>query len=308
MSFEATRPDPVRLQRVPFGDAWLALVDPADLAVADPMDVRVRLAMYRHLVERLNPHRRFGAHDELSPYWGYASQLAWQHRSGRLGGDGHVIADGSWWGACNYALSVVPYVAAMQLGLVPQLEIAVHGYDAVMPAWHAAHRALAARDADHDTARVLVWAAHLASITLAVRTHEVAFRAMPEPERRFARGWVRMVDLFSAAAVRTDLDKLVETGGGALPPRVLREGDGLDDFHRHEKSTVRRVGELADRPRVRWSLEVLVWRRIMRTRVARADAERLLAGMLGKYERWPAAVRAIAYATLPRRIVELAKP
>lgn len=307
MSFEASRPDAARLQRMPFGDAWRELVDPADMAVTDPMDVRVRLGMYRHLVERFNPHGRYGAHDELSPYWGYVSQLAWQHRSGRLGGSGHAIDSASWWGACNYALSVVPYVAAMQLGLVPSLKIEVRGYDAVMPAWHAAHRALAARDADHDTARVLVWAAHLASITLAVQTHEVAFRAMPLPEQRFARGWVRMVDLFSAAAVRTDLDKLVETGGGALPPRVIREDDTLDDFHRHEKSTVRRVGELADRPRLRWSLEVRVWRRIMRTRVARADAERLLAGMVGRHERWPAAVRALAYATLPRRIVELAK-
>lgn len=307
MSFEASRPDPARLARMPFGDDWLGLVDPMDLVQADPMDARVRMGMYRHLIERLNPHGRFGKHDELSPFWGYASQLAWQQRSGRLGGSGHAIADGSWWGACNYALSVVPYVAAMQLELVPRLPIAMPGFVSVMPAWHAALRALVDRDADHDTARVLVWAAHLASITLAVANHDVAFQALPLDEQRFARGWVRMVDLFAAAAVRTDLDKLVETGGGALPPRMLREDDPLDTFHRHEKSTVRRVGELADRPSWRWTMEVRVWRHIMRTRAARADAEQLLAGMLGKHERWPATVRAIAYATLPARIVELTR-
>lgn len=307
MPFHATRPDPVRLARLIFGDAWQSLVDPADVVQADPMDARVRLGMYRHLVERLNPHGRFGRNDELSPFWGYASQLAWQLRSGRLGGSGNAIAAASWWGACNYALSVVPYVAASELGLVPDLRIVVRGYDAVMPAWHAAMRALVDRDADHDTARVLVWAAHLASITLAVRTHEVAYRAMPGAEQRFARGWVRMVDLFAAAAVRTDLDKLVETGGGALPPRVLRDDETHEGFHRHEKSTVRRVGELADRPVWRWGLEVRVWRRIMRTRAARGDAESLLAGMLGKHERWPATVKAIAYATLPARIVELTR-
>ncbi len=306
MSFEPGRPDSARLARMPFGDAWASLVDPVDVVRADPMDARVRMSMYRHLIERLNPHGRFGRHDELSPFWGYASQLAWQQRSGRLGSAGHAIADGSWWGACNYALSVVPYVAAMQLELVPQLPVTVHGYDAVMPAWHAAIRALVDPDADHDNARVLVWAAHLASITLAVANHDVAFSAMSIDEQRFASGWVRMVDLFAAAAVRTDLDKLVETGGGALPPRMLREDDPLD-FHRHEKSTVRRVGELADRPSWRWGMEVRVWRRIMRTRAARADAEQLLAGMLGKHERWPATVRAIAYATLPARIVELTR-
>ncbi len=326
MSFEASRPDPARLVRMPFGDAWLTLVDPADLVTANPMDARVRMGMYRHLIEQLNPHGRFGRHDEFSPFWGYASQLAWQQRSGRLGGAGHVvarsgfagprsgaegdahsIADGSWWGACNFALSVVPYAAAMDLDLVPRIPVRVDGYAPVMPAWQSALRAMIARDADHDTVRVLVWAAHLASITLAVASHDIAFRALPAPERRFARGWVRMVDLFAAAAVRTDLDKLIETGGGALPPRMLTDGDSRADFHRYEASTVRRVGELSDRPSWRWGMEVRVWRRIMRTSVARADAEQLLAGMLGKHERWPAAMRALAYATLPARIVELAR-
>jgi hypothetical protein len=305
--FDAARPDPVRLVHVPFGDAWLELVDPADLAAPDPMDVRVRLGMYRHLVERLNPHGRFGARNELSPFWGYASQLAWQLRSGRLGSAGSAaIADGSWWGACNFALSVVPYVAAMKFALVPALRVKAPGYDSVLPAWHAAFDTMLARDADHDEVRVRVWAAHLASIRLAVRHHEVPFLAMPLEERRFARGWIRMVDLFAAAAVRTDLDKLVETGGGALPSRVLRERDPLDDLHRYEVSTVRRVGELADRGSWRWAIETRIWRHIMRTRAARAQAETLLAGMLGKSaHRWPATVRALAYATLPARIVEL---
>ncbi len=309
MGFDVTRPDPARLERLPFGEAWVALVDPCDLAQIDVMDARVRMGLYRHLIEQLNPHGRFGAHDELSPFWGYASQLAWQQRSGRLGSTPHAIADASWWGACNFALSVVPYVAAMQLGLVPRVpSLAVPGYASVLPVWHAALCELASPDVDHDTARVLVWAAHLASITLAVRMHVVELNVLPASEQRFARGWVRMVDLFAAAAVRTDLDKLVETGGGALPPRILREADKLEDFHRYEKSSVRRVGELADRPAWRWAMEVRVWRRIMRTRAARADAEPLLAGMLGKSEqRWPATMRALAYATLPARLVELTR-
>jgi len=192
---------------------------------------------------------------------------------------------------------------------VPRLaSLTAPGYMSVLPVWHAAFRELVSPDADHDAARVLVWAAHLASITLAVRMHVVELGVLPTSEQRFARGWVRMVDLFAAAAVRTDLDKLVETGGGALPPRILREADTLDGFHRYEKSSVRRVGELADRPSWRWAMEVRVWRRIMRTRAARADAEPLLAGMLGKSDaRWPATVRALAYATLPARLVELTR-
>jgi len=305
--FEASRPDPDRLARVPFGAQWLALVDPADLASCDVMDVRVRLGLYRQLIERLNPHGHFGTQDELSPFWGYASQLAWQSRSGRLG-SGHTIADGSWWGACNYALSVVPYVAAMDLGLVPRLPISAPGYAHVLPLWRASFTAMLAPAAHHDAIRVAVWPAHLASTTLPPPTPAVAFPPIPPAGRPFARGWVRMVDLFAAAAVRTDLDKLVETGGGALPPRMLREHDALDGFHRHEISTLSRVGALADRSAMRWSLESRLWRRIMRTPPARPDAEALLAGMLGKREeRWPARVRALAYATLPARVVELTR-
>lgn len=288
----STRPDLARLARVAFGEDWLVL-DPARLAGGDVMDVQVRMGMYRLLVERTNLHGSFGPHDELSPFWGYASQLAWQARSGRLGA--HAIEVTSWWGACNYALSVVPYVAAMQMELVPNLAVDVdRGYDAAIIAWHEAFHALTDPACDHDRARLAVWHAHLESITFAVNRHEREYRAMPEAEQRFARGWVRMVDLFAAAAVRTDLEKLIETGGGALPSRVLRAGDPHDDLPRHERSTVRRVGELADRPGWRWALEMRIWRRMMRTRAARLDAENLLAGMFGK-DRWAAGKRAARY-------------
>jgi hypothetical protein len=294
VTFGSTRPDPARLARVSFGDEWLAL-DPAHLASCDVMDVRVRMGMYRLLVERTNLRGALGAHDELSPFWGYASQLAWQARSGRLGEGRDAIDPGSWWGACNYALSVVPYVAAMRAGLVPHLSIEIpRGYEAAMPAWDEASRALAAPTCDHDRVRVTIWRAHLASITIAVGLHDREYRAMPEAEQRFARGWVRMVDLFAAAAVRTDLDKLVETGGGALPSRVLRAGDPHEDLPRYERSTVRRVGELADRRGWRWAIELRLWRRMMRTRAARLDAERLLAGLFGK-DVWSAAARALGY-------------
>lgn len=297
---DASRPDPVRLARVAFGPDWLAL-DSAQLATGDVMDVRVRMGMYRLLVERTNVRGTFGPHDELSPFWGYASQLAWQARSGRLGAHAPAIERGSWWGACNYALSVVPYIAAMQAGIVPALPIEEdRGYAPAIGSWHVAIRALLDDAGDHDRARVAVWRAHLESITFAVRRHAREFSSLPPAEQRFARGWVRMVDLFAAAAVRTDLEKLIETGGGALPSRILRAGDLDADLSRHERSTVRRVGELADRPPWRWALEMRIWRRLMRTRAARVDAESLLAGMFGK-DRWGAARRALGYLVVSDR-------
>jgi len=61
-------------------------------------------------------------------------------------------------------------------------------------------------------------------LDIATARHRAEHAAMPAEERRFARGWVRMVDLFSAAGWRTDLQRRAETGAGDLPSRVLADG------------------------------------------------------------------------------------
>jgi hypothetical protein len=293
------------LRTIPFGDEWRALPDLTARTACDPDDAGVRMGLYRLLVERGNPDRALGAHDELSPFWGYASQLAWQRRSGRLGGTGDRIDPASWWGVCNYSLSVVPYLAGAQIGLVPTLALppAPRIYDRSLALWRdtlATMRRLRPGD-DHDPLRLAVWRAHLESIETAGRAHAAAHRAMPAGERAFARGWVRMVELFGCAGWRTDLERLAEHGGGALPPRVIGalggDHDALADFTKAERATARRVIALGARPRWRWQLETGMWRRIMRTRAARADAETILAGLFGRgRDAWPIRARALRLA------------
>src|SRR5688500_8784697 len=124
-----------RLASLPFCGDWQSCGQPTP----NVYDVRSRLAMYRQLVERVNGRRNFGGDAERHPFWGYASQLAWQHKSGRLGATESVIDRDSWWGACNYSLSVIPFVAAMQLGLVPPIALEHdRAYDPVIPRWQQA--------------------------------------------------------------------------------------------------------------------------------------------------------------------------
>jgi hypothetical protein len=271
--------------------------------------------MSSRYIERSNQRDAFGERDALCPFWGYASQLAWQERSGRLcaagPGAGAIDVD-SWWGACNYSLSVIPYLAASDLGLVPALRLEHAGRPAPPPAcyqrararWREALRAMAAlRPGDDlEPVRFAVWRAHLDSIETAVRASERAFRAMPPAERRFARGWVRTVELFGAAALRTDLQRIAEHGGSA-PPRMLQAEELRDSFpgmSRAERRTVRIVFMLADRPAWRWAIEIRVWRRMMRPRGARDEAEVILAGLFGRgREVWPVRVRALRYAAMP---------
>ena len=292
-----------------FGDAWLALADPSDRGACDPFDVRDRLALYRLLVERGNATGAFGAHDELSPFWGYASQLAWQHRSGRLGDPATTTIDpASWWGACNYALSVVPYAAAVALGIVPSLRFASppRVYDPALAEWRDAfaviHAARGDDPGDGDRVRVATWRAHLASISIACALHRAELAALPIEEQRFAHGWVRMVDLFGAAAIRTDLARLADERDAALPSRVL---DAIADLPRAERSMARRVSALAARPHWRWLAELTAWRRTMRSRSARAESSALLAIFVGRAgSNWPLRFRALAYATLPVAVID----
>ena len=250
----------------------------------DPASVRDRHEMYRLLVEGCNPTGVLGDRHELSPFWGYDAQLAWQHASGRLG-DGDRIAAASWWGACNFSLSVVPYAVAIEHGLVPRVELDssdLRGYATALPHWHGAfHRMLSLdRGADLEPLRFAVWRAHLASITIAVARHAREFAALPATEQAFARGWIRMVDLFGAAALRTDLEYLTPRPA-SLPSRILRDAD-FSDLPRYEASTARRVIALGERPPWRWPLELAMWKRMIRTRAARDDIDAVMIELFGK--------------------------
>lgn len=272
--------------RLPFGSDWRALALPAEGARGDPASVRGRMAMYRLLVERAS-ERGFGEGAARSPFWGYAGQLAWQHRSGRLGDPASDAIDpASWWGACNYSLSVVPYRAAMQLALVPQLgfDEPPPAYRPALAAWRTAMQAIAmlAPGDDLDAVRVAVWRAHLASIEIATERHADAFARLPAAEQRFARGWMRMVDLFGAAGWRTDLERLVEPSSTVLPSRIITDPAALPDA---ERKTVASIGALADRPAWRWWIERAIWRWMMRTPAARARAPERLRALLTRRRR-----------------------
>ena len=255
-----------------FYDAWQAATEP----FAETEDFRARMAMYRAMVEGCTNFP-----SGMNPFWGYASQLAWQLSSGRLETTTNAISPDSWWGRCNFALSVVPYIAAMEVGIVPVLPLAAPAHAAAMPLWREAFIVMQT-SRDLDAIRVALWRAHRVAITLAARLFRREHALLPRGEQRFTLGWIRMVDLFSAAAIRTDLEKLFEVGTITLPPRILRADDDYADFTKHQRSVSRYVSSLADPPEWQWILGLATWRRMMRTAPARADAEYLAAAILGR--------------------------
>ncbi len=296
MVFDAQRLHPTLLDQARFGARWRTL-DELALRAVDPNDVGVRLALYRSLIERTNPRGAMGAHDELHPLWGYVAQLAWQQRSGRLGRGDDIIVGQSWWGGMNYALSVVPYWAAMQEGVVPALSLPEPPlkFSRAIIEWRRVVQMMMAYvgDADLEPLRREVWRAHLMSIDAGEREHVSRRLMLPMLERRFSLGWTRMVELFAAAAWRTDLPRVIALGD-TLPSRVLVDDATLAALPKAERATARQVIELGDRAPWRWAVEVGLWKRTMRERPERDDAPALLAALFGRGDSvWSQRLRAL---------------
>ncbi|XP_035384957.1 liver-enriched gene 1, tandem duplicate 1 [Electrophorus electricus] len=176
----------------------------------DPWDYPQRMVMYRLLINASDPYMgSMGPGTNQNPLWGLPLQLAWKLRSGRLvdptgadscgqEGSEHVcIAASSWWGCVNYYLSVIPFLAAVEAGVVgeglPRIEIQVPAQVAqdyctstktcsslhadAMAKWVTFFQSLKdisasdmREDEKKDQILGLMWAAELASLSTASNT------------------------------------------------------------------------------------------------------------------------------------------
>lgn len=305
---------PPRLSMQPFGEYWGKLPRLSESGYVNPFKIYDRLAIYRLLMEHMNTSGAFGPGGELNVFWGYVSQLDWQWRSGRLsrpeemekdaGQKQEVIAVESWWAGCNYALCVIPLIAAMRIGVAPILEISIPKtasddkfaraggpsrpwvvpkvYELPLELWTDFFRLVRSLrpGRDLEPARLAMWRAHLASISVAEKLFTEEKSQLSQPEQLFAFGWLRMVDFLGLAAWRTDFSFILEHGRGALPPRVLRADDRLgavQDMDSDTNITLLNIARLGQQNRFQFAVNRFLWRRAMRTRQARDEAPRLLA-------------------------------
>ncbi|CAE8635732.1 unnamed protein product [Polarella glacialis] len=183
--------------------------------------------------------------------WGYAVQLDWQWRSGRLGcevGDSSIAPE-SWWGRMNYTLCALPYVAAADAGLLELATefVASGGAEEASRPELAEARALWAElwrnllhrlasaggapltDRERDALQSEVWKAHTATLNASTPLYSAEFALLPVAEQSFGAGWARFVDVLAAIHLRTDLDYIAQTGAAYLPPHVLGAAGQGDD-------------------------------------------------------------------------------
>lgn len=284
------------LDAIPVGVVWRSLPERQSLQPIDGGSVRDRLVLYRRLIEESGAPAFLGERGERHIFWGYAAQLHWQWQSGRLGAgpDRDRIDSGSWWGAMNASLSLLPARAAQQAGFLKDLRIARDtdpleerrdAFDAAFDRWVGFFEEVAtvASEGAWEAARVSGWRAHVATIEAGVRVFAPLFNRLSAPEGDFGGGWTRMVDFFGSAALRTDLEAIARYRS-ALPPRPLREGERagqIGDFDEATNDATRRIVALADMPGWRFALRRMMWNRSMRDPVLREESLDILFGERG---------------------------
>ena len=225
--------------QMPLAEYWSSLA--AEPLVAE--DIFGRQAIYHRLItidalRGLFPGPQLHGCPTRHFLWAYAVQLDWQWRSGRLG-EGRAISPDSWWGCVNYTLSVIPFLAAVDAGLLepaqlqappPELGAATSAW---LRFWQDLKEMAQSQEGKPLTERQLdqvqrkLWYCHTESIHAAQDIYKAEFLRMPREERMFGGGWARFVEVLAAIRWRTDLEAVAELGAGYLPlTRLTAEADG----------------------------------------------------------------------------------
>ncbi|MCC6804820.1 MAG: hypothetical protein IT319_18195 [Anaerolineae bacterium] len=287
-----------RLTRTAVNALWLALPTLTDSA--DPFIFEQRMAVYKLLIESMNNRGVFGAENEYNVFWGYVFQLEWQWRSGRLSLDDTPtgrIDPNSMWGYANYSLSVIPYIAAAQLGIAPAIELVPsyagsavdypHGsagaysipplFEKPLHEWRRFFEFVRQFEpgTDIEPVRRIQWDAHKSSlVTVEPGVFELGRRFSSPSERDFLLGWIRMVDFLGTAAWRTDLLYMLENGIGTLPERALTPQDvpgKVADMDERVNNNLKNIIGLTHQSTLRFAFNLYLWKRAMRTRQARDE-------------------------------------
>ena len=98
--------------------------DSSESRLIDPWFYPHRLGLYKIIIDVTSPLMPFCSLSSTNVHnilFGPASQFGWQFDSNRLfTNDTMEISTNSWWASANYYISVIPFIAAVDVGLIQQ--------------------------------------------------------------------------------------------------------------------------------------------------------------------------------------------
>lgn len=306
-SFKQNLPNELFEQKL--GKTWLNTKVVS--GIINPFNFYHRIFIYKRLINATNQNGFFGKDNALNPLWGLCYQLQWQYSSGRLNSQqtANEILPDSPWGYGNFTLSIIPYLGAVLAGIVPDITIKasdkksrfnyLHGENSeqrIVPEelqpcitdWAAYFKLVAktSLNTDDEPLRLALWKAHKTSLDVVAAKLDHIKPVIYSPiEIDFLRGWCKMVDFLWAAAWPTNHIATMRNGIDVLPHRPLQKldlGNDFIDFSKDARNNTRSVLELATLSPFRHNLGLSIWKRIMKTRKARDEAELLLEFLFDK--------------------------
>ncbi|XP_004674165.1 PREDICTED: protein LEG1 homolog [Condylura cristata] len=224
--------------------------------IIDPWTYFDRIGAYKILINNTAKFfERFAAGGEQNILWGLALQHGWQYSSGRLADPKQMthcgyesnrlcISVDSWWADINYFLCVLPFLAAVDSGimgissdqvlflppLVEQTKFCFNlsscqsSHPELMRKWNVFYQHLQSPFRSFDDLLKYYWDAHTSTLQDTYRTFDDRIQCYSKPERYFERNWLLLLQYLNEMRFPTTLTRTHEFQQG-LPDRMLASGD-----------------------------------------------------------------------------------
>ncbi|XP_010624073.1 protein LEG1 homolog [Fukomys damarensis] len=259
--------------------------------IIDIWNYSQRLGMYKILLNQTTKYfEKFAPDNEQNLLWGLPVHHGWQYHTGRLAdpthrtGCGHrplehlCLSVDSWWADVNYFLSIMPFLAAAEagiLGISPDDVIflpppkdqkrfcsdvsSCHAsFPEAMKNWNEFYQHVKSPSSSFDDLLKYIWDAHFSSLKVARKNFQSRSKYYSKPEADFQRNWALFVDYLAPPRFPTTLVRMYEFQKG-LPARILLSRDKgpfirdltgfqntvlllLDFIHKVHKYTGKRYG------------------------------------------------------------------
>jgi hypothetical protein len=214
----------------------------------DPWSYPHRLGLYKILINITTPLMPFCSSSNASNIlFALPSQFGWQYSSNRLFTNSTLnMSLDSWWASANYYLSVIPFLVAVDVGLIPQESFRIVQYQnfcsnsieclqqvpKAMKQWYKffihlqqSHKNIDDRIIDNHYLAPM-WSAYKTSIDEALPLIESKLSLLPSNlERLFGYGWARLISLIAMTRKNTNLYETIKNQHVFLPRRMLLESD-----------------------------------------------------------------------------------
>ncbi|KAJ8275089.1 hypothetical protein COCON_G00097140 [Conger conger] len=292
----------------------------ADGAVTiNPWNYLERMSMYRLLISATEMYMTsMGPGTTGNAMWGFPLQLGWKLKSGRLVDptgatscgketDPMCISPQSWWACVNYYLSVIPFLAAVETGIVAQgLKIQILApnemtedyctsytncssqHPETMAKWvtfFLALKNLSTSDIPDSEKKDEIlgdmWTAHLSSL-LPLSKCNSRLEHYSALERRFSQNWINSAEYVAAAHIQTSME-MSKLYMAPLPSRVLLEGDrppNIPDLSTEENHSLQVFQRMEDMNTFLRGGLVQLWRSAMCSEKTRQKGRALLQSLL----------------------------